>query len=67
MIVLVAVKDFEFIADQNNQRNYKPPPINFSNTFLWFRLGNRSKRQQKVTDLPDGSIVVIDLDQGIGK
>jgi hypothetical protein len=37
MIVLVAVKDFEFIADQNNQRNYKPPPINFSNTFLWFR------------------------------
>jgi hypothetical protein len=30
-------------------------------------LDNRSKKEQKVTDLPDGSVVVIDLDQGIGK
>jgi len=36
MIFLVGIKDFEFIADQNNQRNYKPSPINFSNIFLGF-------------------------------
>jgi hypothetical protein len=30
-------------------------------------LANRSKREQKVTDLPDGTGVVMDLDQGIGK
>lgn len=30
-------------------------------------LGNRSKREQKVTDLPDGTGVVMDLDQGIEK
>jgi len=30
-------------------------------------LDNRSKKEQKVTDLPDGTGVLIDLDQGIGK
>jgi hypothetical protein len=30
-------------------------------------LDSRSKKEQKVTDLPDGARVLIDLDQGIGK
>jgi len=34
MIFLVDVKDCEFMADLNNQRNYKPPPIKFSNIFF---------------------------------
>jgi hypothetical protein len=34
MIFLVDVKDLESIADQNNQRNYKPPPIKFINIFF---------------------------------
>jgi len=63
MIFLVGIKDFEFIADQNNQRNYKAPLIKFINIFLWFR----SKRKQKVTDLLNRIRIVIGLDQGIGK
>jgi hypothetical protein len=30
-------------------------------------LSNRSKREQKVTDLPDRTGIVIDLNPGIGK
>ena len=32
--IFVDVKDCEFIADQNHQRNYKPPPIIFINIFF---------------------------------
>jgi len=46
MIVLVAVKDFEFIADQNNQRNYKPPSIKFINIFY----GSVMQKIQKTTE-----------------
>jgi len=38
-----------------------------SATYFMVPLDNRSKKEQKVTDLPDGTRVLIDLDQRIGK
>jgi len=34
MMFWVDVKDFEHIADQNIQRNFKPPPIKFIKIFF---------------------------------
>ncbi len=42
------VKDFEFIADQNKQHNYKPPPIKFINIFLWFRYATDPKENKRL-------------------
>jgi len=42
------VKDFEFITDQNKQRNYKPPPIKFSNIFFGVRQATDPKENKRL-------------------
>ena len=50
------------MADQNKQRNYKSPPIKFSNLFLWFHQTTdpkEDKRLQIRLTVPASSLIRI--------